>query len=86
MGGLACNGMARGGRAPARVPSNPLGRVQAAALGAVAGALVYFGAALFDFHQEDVSSILSAASTFRWYVLVGAVLGFIAGGSSMRTL
>ena len=75
-----------GGRAPARVPSNPIGRVQTAALGAVAGALVYFAAALFDFHQEDVSDILSVASNFRWYVLVGAVLGFIAGGSSMRTL
>ena len=54
-------------------------RLISAAIGAVAGGVVYFGFDLLSSRYGIGSGHWSLSGHARWYILAGAVLGFLGG-------
>jgi len=54
-------------------------RIAAALLGAAAGAVIYFGFDLFSPRYSIGSAHWSLSGPVKWFILGGAVVGFIGG-------
>jgi hypothetical protein len=54
-------------------------RIASAGIGAVAGAVLYFGFDLLSQRHGMGSGHWSLSGNVRWFALVGAILGFVGG-------
>jgi hypothetical protein len=54
-------------------------RIASAGIGAAAGAVLYFGFDLLSHRHGMGSGHWSLHGNVRWFVLVGAILGFVGG-------
>jgi hypothetical protein len=54
-------------------------RIASAGIGAVAGAVLYFGFDLLSQRHGMGSGLWSLSGNVRWFALVGGILGFVGG-------